>query len=48
MVALDWLFPFLSQGPVPLRGGSCRKNFSNGDPNEVRLLVTNQYPSGYS
>jgi len=43
MVALDWLFLFYRKAPVLVRR-ELPENFSNGDPNEVRLLVTNQYP----
>ncbi|HMH23956.1 MAG TPA: DUF58 domain-containing protein [Puia sp.] len=43
MAALDWIFLFFRKVPV-LVLRELPEKFSNGDLNEVKLVVTNQYP----
>jgi uncharacterized protein (DUF58 family) len=42
-VTLDYLVLFARRDPVIVRR-ECSERFSNGDPNPVKLVVTNQYP----
>jgi uncharacterized protein (DUF58 family) len=43
VATLDYLVLFARKDPVAVRR-ECPERFSNGDPNPVKLVVTNQYP----